>query len=161
MNFLQRYRASRIAVAAAAATDSSGFGHPLGEQSAPDRNRLQPVHTGENRFLIQGHVPTRRWVPAEEHAAAILDFLQGPGGRTGTIALTELKQIHAEVCLELDIDPIGWTAVGRELRRLLKDNKTYDYDQLGRRVRVYRIPPARHTCPIITVPFRMPFQRAT
>jgi hypothetical protein len=79
----------------------------LDEQRATDRNRIQPVRTGENRSPIQGHIPTQRWVPAEEHATAILDFLQGPGGRTGTITFMEMKQIHAEVCLELDIDPIG------------------------------------------------------
>jgi hypothetical protein len=75
-----------------------------------------------------------------EHAAAILDFLQGPGGHTGTIPFDEMEQIHLEVCLERDFEPIGWVAVGRELRKLIGDEKTYERIN-GEQVRVYRIPP--------------------
>jgi hypothetical protein len=83
---------------------------------------------------------THRWASPAEHAAALLDFLQGAGGRTGTIPFDEMEQIHLEVCLECDFEPIGWTAVGRELRKLIKDEKTYDRIN-GEQVRVYRIPP--------------------
>lgn len=72
----------------------------------------------------------------------MLEILQGPGGRTGTITAAELKLIHRELCLERDFEEIGWVAVGRELRRLLNDRKSYEWID-GRRVRVYRIPPAR------------------
>ena len=70
--------------------------------------------------------------------AAVLDFLQGPGGRTGTIPFDEMEEIHLDVCLEREFEVIGWTAVGRELRRLLGAEK--DYERInGEQVRVYRI----------------------
>jgi hypothetical protein len=71
---------------------------------------------------------------------AILDLLQGPGGRTGTFTCAALKRVHTDICLEQGFEPIGWTAVGRELRKLIEDEKTYDRIN-GEQVRVYRIPP--------------------
>ena len=52
-----------------------------------------------------------------------------------------MEQIYLEVvCLEHDIEPIGWVAVGRELRRLLGADKEYERIN-GEQIRVYRIPP--------------------
>ena len=68
-------------------------------------------------------------------------MLQGPGGRTGTFNVPELRQVHFDVCIERDWEPIGWTAVGRELRKLLGGEKTYAPDANGKPERVYRIPP--------------------
>ena len=100
----------------------------------------EPTATGTARPRVESPIPTRRWATPAEHAAAILDFLQGPGGRTGTIPFDEMEQVHLDVCLERDFEPIGWTAVGRELRRLLGAEK--DYERInGEQVRVYRIPP--------------------
>jgi hypothetical protein len=116
---------------------------PLPEPEATNSNRFQPLQTGANRFSIASPVPTRRWVPPPEHAAAIIDFLQGAGGRTGTITAREMAVIHREVCEEYDYEPIGWVAVGRELRKLLgADRNSFAPDTNGKRVRVYRIPPA-------------------
>ena len=62
-----------------------------------------------------------------------------------------MEQIHLEVCLECDFEAIGWTAVGRELRKLIGDEKTYERIN-GEQVRVYRIPPrtqqARNCAPL-------------
>lgn len=113
-------------------------------QWPPDPNRFGLVQTGANRLGILCPVPTRRWAPPAEHAVAILEFLQGPGGRTGTFSVKEMKQVHGDVCDEWDIEQIGWTAVGRELRKLLGGDKTYAPDASGKSVRVYRIPPAVH-----------------
>ena len=101
-------------------------------------NRLQPTPSDEQRAQA---LPTRRAVEPRQHAAILLEVLQGPGGRTGTITAEELKLIHREVCLEYDFEEIGWVAIGRELRRLLNDRKSYEWIN-GRRMRVYRIPPA-------------------
>jgi hypothetical protein len=114
-------------------------------QSLPDAvvtsvNRCEPVDADAHRFAIPCPFPTRRWAEPAEHAAAILEFLQGPGGRTGSLPIGELKQLHLEICAERDWEPIGWTAVGRELRELLKADKTYESVN-GKRTRVYRIPP--------------------
>jgi hypothetical protein len=91
-------------------------------------------------LLSAGPVPTVRSATAAQHAAAILDFLQAPGGRTGVITAKELRQIHTEVCFVLELEPIGWTAVGRELRKLVGERRTYQRIN-GEQVRVYRIPP--------------------
>ena len=86
-------------------------------------------------------IPRQRAVPPAEHAQALLEALQGAGGRTGTIRADELQLIHRELCVERDFEEIGWIAVGRELRRLIGDRRNYDWID-GRRTRVYRIPPA-------------------
>ena len=109
---------------------------------------LTPTLTSANRLQLtpsdasrENRLPTRRAATPREHAASLLEMLQGPGGRTGTITADELKLMHREVCLESDFEEIGWVAVGRELRRLLNDRKSYNWVD-GRRLRVYRIPPA-------------------
>ena len=109
---------------------------PVAEAVETDLNRSEPIRTGEVQFATHCPISTRRWVQPAEHAAAILEFLQGPGGRTGSIQFKELEKLHIEICAERDWEVIGWTAVGRELRTLLNDEKTYD-----RGKRVYRIPP--------------------
>jgi hypothetical protein len=91
-------------------------------------------------LLSAGPVSTVRSATPAQQAAAILDFLQAPGGRTGTITATELRQIHAEVCFDLELEPIGWTAVGCALRKLIGEGRTYQRIN-GEQVRVYRIPP--------------------
>ena len=118
---------------------STALWHPLPELIETDRNRLEPVGIHPHR-ITPWPIPTRRWATPAEHAAAILDFLQGPGGRTGSLPVDELKKLHVEICAENDWEPIGWTAVGRELRKLLGAQKTYE-DIKGRPTRVYRIPP--------------------
>lgn len=105
-------------------------------QITTDSDRLLLTGTGENQCI-----PTVRWAEPAEHALAILETLQGPGGRTGTIPFREMTKIHLDVCLERNIEPIGWTAVGRELRKLIGAEKTYGYDANGKRIRIYRIPP--------------------
>jgi hypothetical protein len=122
------------------------------KQQQPDPNRHQLTPCGHRSVCQQvseapktglpsaGPVSTVRSATPAQHAAAILDFLQAPGGRTGTIRATELRQIHAEVCFVLELEPIGWTAVGRELRKLIGEGRTYQRIN-GEQVRVYRIPP--------------------
>lgn len=102
--------------------------------TTPGSNRLQPVHTGKHRATL-------RWAPPEEHAAAILEALQGPDGQTGTVPYRHLREIHADVCIERNIEPCAWNPVGKELRKLIGGEKTYGYDANGKRIRVYRIPP--------------------
>lgn len=113
---------------------------PLPDAVDTDANRCEPVDPDAHRVAPQCPFPTRRWAEPVEHAAAILEFLQGAGGRTGSLPIGELKQLHLEICAERDWEPIGWTAVGRELRELLKADKTYEPVN-GKRTRVYRIPP--------------------
>jgi hypothetical protein len=86
----------------------------------------------------------RRWPTPLKRAMAILDLLQGPGGRTGTFTCAALEQVHTDICLEQGFEPIGWTAVGRELRKALGAPKEYQRIN-GRQVRVYRIPPGPET----------------
>jgi hypothetical protein len=112
----------------------------LPEPIHTDVNRCELVETDGLRLATPCPFPTRRWVEPAEHAEAILEFLQGPGGRTGSLPVEELQQLHLEICAERDWELIGWTAVGRELRELLKADKTYEPIN-GRRTRVYRIPP--------------------
>jgi hypothetical protein len=115
-----------------------------GQQPEPDRHQLTPcghrsVWQQVSGLLSAGPVSTVRSATPAQHAAAILDFLQAPGGRTGAITAKELRQIHAEVCFVLELEPIGWTAVGRELRKLIGEGRTYQRSN-GEQLRVYHIP---------------------
>lgn len=80
-------------------------------------------------------------MPPRQHALTILEFLQGPGGRTGTLTYREMLKVHGDVCLERDWELIRWDAVGRELGKLPAVEKALDYDATGKRGRVYRIAP--------------------
>ncbi len=85
-------------------------------------------------------IPTLTAMTTKEHAVALLEWLQGPGGRTGTVLASELMEIHRELCAERNWEPKGWAGIGRELRRMLGHGKEY----IGRgndRQRAYRIPP--------------------
>jgi hypothetical protein len=115
-------------------TEADAVDCPRDEPIPPGSDRLRPAHTSKHRSTL-------RWAPPEEHAALILDHLQGPGGRTGTIPFKEINAIHREACLERNVEPCKWNPVGEELRQLLGGKKTYDYDTNGKRIRVYRISP--------------------
>lgn len=86
-------------------------------------------------------IPRLLALDAAAHASELLAYLQGPGGRTGTIAASELAHMHGEMCDALEIERLGWCGVSRELRRLLSQSKLY-VDRAGRRMRAFRIPPA-------------------
>ena len=111
---------------------------------ATDADREPPIlGRPQVRVSIVEPIPTIEARPPADHAIALLAWLQGPGGRTGTISATELEQMHWELCHELGWEVVNWVAVGRELRRLLGAKKEYVRHEDGRRARVYRIPPAR------------------
>lgn len=131
---------------------------PAPTDEGSDTNRRQPTPTDSNgadprrpTAVVGSRVvsvsapvsaPTREARPARDHAAALLEWLQGADGRTGSLFADELDEMHREMCVERDWELVGWTAVARELRRLLSARKEYAWRD-GKRVRVYRIPPAR------------------
>lgn len=79
---------------------------------------------------------------AAEHAAALLDFLQSPGGMVGEITADEIAASYSDLMLDLEWHPRPWPSVAKALRGVLGDaRKTYGYRD-GQRVRVWRIPPA-------------------
>ena len=63
--------------------------------------------------------------PSHEHAQLLVEWLQGEGGRVGWIRWHELARCHAEMCLDLQLEPIGWIAVARALGRILPQPKKY------------------------------------
>ncbi len=123
-----------------------GFNRP--NPSAAPVTPVRPEHSAPTATdTIRRHAisdtqraPTLQARQPADHARALLAWLQGPGGRSGTIFASELLEIHRDLCSELDWELVGWGAVGRELRRLIGTPKEYArFD--GRRVCVYRIPP--------------------
>lgn len=111
-----------------------------------EADRPEPVSSGAQRCgTVSAPVGAIPWLdarPPADHARALLEWLQAPGGRTGSILATELEKMHRELCHDLGWEPLGWIAVGRELRRLLGAKKELARQQNGRRLAVYRIPPA-------------------
>ena len=131
--------------------DGTGRPEPApgdGQRHPSDASRTaDPIPPDDDPSLA---IPTTESRPTRDHAAALLAWLQGPGGRTGRLRASELRQAHNEMCADLDWEPIGWTAVGRELRQLLGARKEYATIG-GKKVRAYRIPPrsARRPPPVL------------
>jgi hypothetical protein len=68
-----------------------------------------------------------------------LTWMQGPGGRTGFIPHSELAIAYLDAAIEHGLEPHSWTAIGRELRRLIPQPKRY----VGPlRTRMWHIPSA-------------------
>jgi len=51
--------------------------------------------------LRDDRLPSLEAHTAREHAEALLAWLQGPGGRTGSVFAFELEHMHRELCHEL------------------------------------------------------------
>ena len=81
-----------------------------------------------------------RYAPAAEHAALLLAWMQGSGGRTGWLTFRELLAAYIEMAAEERLAPHPWPPVGGALRRLVVQPKRYATRQ---RVRMWWIPPAR------------------
>ena len=127
------------AVVAAPSDDLQAQRTAIGIRSVPiDSRRRTKKELADDASLQIPRLEARK--PAE-HAVALLDWLQRPGGRTGTISAEDLEAIHVDMCNSLEWERVAWIAVGRELRRLIGVRK--EYARLGgRRICVYRIPPA-------------------
>ena len=113
--------------------------YPTGTR--PVRSDAKPRRT-DAHAMTSRHRTDLQWHPPAEHAALLLKSLQGPDGKTGWIAAQELRDIHQELMIDLQWEPIAWDAVGRELRKLLGQRKAYVWRH-GKKVRAYLIPVAR------------------
>ena len=102
--------------------------------SVPDRSGTDPASMVERSVAAAPVLPV-------EHAQHFLRWLQEPGGRLGWVPAVELAQAYVEFAADQALEPVGWVAVGRELRRLLGTSKTYAWFN-GKKVRVYFIPVA-------------------
>jgi len=87
---------------------------------------------------------------ASEHAGALLAWLQSPGGLSGAISVAELQAAHRDMCAEYGWSEQPWICVGRELRKILGQRRTYG--TRGRqRVRIYVIPTIVHSADRISL----------
>lgn len=112
-----------------------------GNVAAPGPTTSQRQSTDATPTLPRhDHDEDRRYAPATFHAAALLTWLQGPGGRTGWITYAELQAAYREMAVEEKLEPHPWPAVGGQLRRLIAQPKRY---VTRRRIRMWWIPPAR------------------
>lgn len=82
-----------------------------------------------------------QWHPPGEHAARLLEWVQGADGKTGWITAKELEMMYSEMLIDAQWEPMAWDAVGRELRKLLRQPKSYAWRN-GKKVRTYAIPAA-------------------
>jgi len=107
------------------------FAHQPQTDAAPT-----PLRAASRRAVV---VPMR---PAEDHAAALLEFLQGPGGLVGEITAAEIEASYGDLMIDMQWHPRPWPTVAKALRAALGDApKTYGYRN-GQRVRIWRIPAA-------------------
>jgi hypothetical protein len=97
----------------------------------------QPVRTSSQS--IQASCPA--WHPPKDHAVALLQWMQGPGGRIGPVPASELMKAHSEMCAEHFWELTPWIPVAKALRKLLNDPKHRYASHNSRRAVVYLIPP--------------------
>ena len=96
----------------------------------------QSVRTGSSVVAISSPA----WHPAAEHAAALLQWMQGPGGRVGEVPARELMNAYVDMCVELFWEPLPWIPVAKAFRKLICDLRRRLASRNSRRVVVYRIP---------------------
>lgn len=104
--------------------------------SGNHRTDVQPVRTGSQL----GARDSPSWHTAEEHAEALLSWMQQPGGRVGEVPARELMQSHAEMCAELFWEQLPWIPVAKAFRRLIDDPRRHLASRNSRRIVVYYIP---------------------
>ena len=117
----------------------TGVSSATEHRSAPDQREPiggQPVRTGSNVMAIA----SAAWHSPEEHAAAMLQWMQGPGGRTGEVAARELMSAYVDMCVELFWEPLPWIPVAKAFRQLICDPRRRLASRNSRRIVVYRIP---------------------
>ena len=85
-------------------------------------------------------VASPAWHSAEEHAVALLKWMQGPGGRVGEVPARELMDAHADMCAEQYWEPLPWIPVAKAFRKLIRDPDRRLASRNSRRIVVYRIP---------------------
>jgi len=117
-------------------TDAKAVAEPAAAIHGQKRTDVQPVRTGST--LVP--VATPSWHSPEEQAAALLDWLQAPGGRVGEVPARELMCLHIEMCAELFWQHTPWVPVARAFRKLINDPHHHYASRNSRRVVVYRIP---------------------
>lgn len=105
----------------------------------PTEDRESPVRPSRDAVPVANRRSDGEWRSAGEHAAALLSWLQAPGGLTGEIAADEILEIYRDMCCQAGLAVRPWQPVAVELRKALGGEKTYAWR--GRnRVRVYRVP---------------------
>ena len=123
-------------------TASTEAGPEIATRRAPAQRDRQPtdgelVRTGSNCFAASSPA----WRSADDHAIALLRWMQGPGGREGEVPARELMRAHADMCTEYFWEPLPWIPVAKAFRRLIDDPKHRYASRNSRRIVVYLIPP--------------------
>ena len=70
----------------------------------------------------------------------MLQWMQGPGGRTGEVPARELMSAYVDMCVELFWEPLPWIPVAKAFRKLICDPRRRLASRNSRRIVVYRIP---------------------
>ena len=110
--------------------------------SITERFRRSETPAATSQPATAAHdVSVHRAFPSE-HAAALLAWLQGPGGRTGMLTAAEVRAAYLDMLTEADWSEGPWNSIARELRRLLGDPAKRHATIHGRRYVVYAIPRA-------------------
>ena len=93
-----------------------------------------------------------RWLPARDHAMALLRWLQ-ECERTGEVTAREIALIYPEMCHDKFWAVRPWQTVATEFRKLTGGEKSYAWRN-GERVRIYRIPALSSVALTIRAPER-------
>ena len=87
--------------------------------------------------------PLGRHCTAKEQATELFDWLQMKGLVNGCVLASELRDLHIQMCLEMNLIHRSWNSVAEAYRKLTSGKKTYVWEE-GRmtRRRVHELPPA-------------------
>jgi hypothetical protein len=125
-------------------TSESGTDRSVADQRPPG---TEPVRDDTGPVLDQSEAKPRRsrgglqWHPPVNHAERLLEWVQKAEGKTGWVTAEELEVMYSEMLIDAQWESLAWGAVGRELRKLLRQPKTYVWRN-GKKVRTYLIRPS-------------------
>ena len=117
----------------------TGLSSTTEHRPAPDQREPingQSVRTGSSVVAISSPA----WHSTAEHAAALLQWMQGPGGRVGEVPARELMDAYVDMCVELFWEPLPWIPIAKAFRTLICDPSRRLASRNSRRIVVYRIP---------------------
>ena len=124
------------APAAAVRTASPGATGNLANKEVCLGSDVEPLRTDSNQISLA--CPT--WHSPTEHAVALVEWMQGPGGRVGEVPARELMRAHAEMCADRFWEPMPWIPVAKAFRKLINDTARRYASKDSHRFVVYRIP---------------------
>lgn len=133
-----------VALGIAGAVDGWALGQPWPSLGIAPGQPFQWVEDAEAIARGNARLKAREArlavLPAADHAAALLERLQGDPATVGAVDFDVVTDVYADLLIERQWAPVVWQKVSTALRRMTGMRKRYR-SHLGGKMLVYDIPP--------------------